>query len=78
MFFCHTARSGLSKQKSTIVQMMKCEHGSERNINMARDFFNDEKGDTNIISIIVIIGVSIAIVLLFRPYIEQLIALVMK
>lgn len=45
---------------------------------MARDFFNDEKGDTNIISIIVIIGVSIAIVLLFRPYIEQLIALVMK
>ena len=42
-------------------------------MNMDKNFFTDENGDTNIISIIIILGVILALVFLFKPYIADLI-----
>lgn len=41
---------------------------------MGKNFFTDEKGDTNIISIVIILGVIIALVFLFKPYIADLVS----
>lgn len=37
-------------------------------------FIKDERGDTNIVSLIILLGVIIGAVLIFRPYISQLFA----
>ncbi len=45
---------------------------------MLKNFFKDEKGDTNIISIVIILGVIIALVFLFRPYLQSLVSMIFK
>lgn len=38
-----------------------------------KKFFKDETGDTNIVSLIILIGVIGVAVLIFRPYLQQLV-----
>lgn len=40
---------------------------------MLKKFFTDEKGDTNIISIVIIMAVVVALVLLFKSYVADFI-----
>ncbi len=40
---------------------------------MLKKFLKDQKGDTNIVSIIIILGVIIVAALIFKPYITQLV-----
>ena len=41
-----------------------------------RKFINDEKGDTNIVPIIIIIVLVIVAAIIFKPYISKLISLI--
>ena len=41
---------------------------------MVKNFFKNEAGDTNIISILIVMGVIIALVLLFKDYAMELIS----
>lgn len=45
---------------------------------MDKNFFTDENGDTNIISILIILAVIIALVFLFKPYIAGLVSQIFK
>lgn len=45
---------------------------------MNKDFFKNEAGDTNIISILVILAVIIILALLFKSYIADLFSLILK
>ena len=40
---------------------------------MKRNFFKEERGDTNIVSLIVLIGVVIIAAVIFKPYIGSLV-----
>lgn len=46
-------------------------------MNKIKNFLKDETGDTNIVSLIILLGVVIGAVVIFRPYIAQLAAWVM-
>ena len=39
---------------------------------MFKKFLKSEKGDTNIISLLILLGVIVVAVIIFRPYIEKL------
>lgn len=41
-------------------------------INLFKKFLKSEKGDTNIISLIVLLGVIVIAVIIFKPYIAKL------
>lgn len=36
-------------------------------------FFKDETGDTNLVSLVILIAVIVVAVLIFRPYLQQLV-----
>lgn len=40
-------------------------------MNKFMDFLKDEKGDTNVVSLVILLGVVIVAVAIFRPYIAQ-------
>ncbi len=39
---------------------------------MLKNFFKSEKGDTNIVSLIVLLGVIVIAAIVFKPYIAKL------
>lgn len=41
--------------------------------NFAREVFTNEEGDTNLISILIVLGIVLALVVIFRKYINQVI-----
>ena len=40
--------------------------------NFAREVFTNEEGDTNLISIIIVLGIVLALVVVFRKYIADI------
>lgn len=40
--------------------------------NFAREVFTNEEGDTNLISIIIVLGIVLALVVVFRGYIKDI------
>ena len=45
---------------------------------MLKEFFKNEAGDTNIVSILVIMTVAIVLALLFKSYVADLLALIFQ
>ena len=45
---------------------------------MNKNFFKNEAGDTNIISILIILAVIVALTLLFKNYIADLFSMIIK
>lgn len=43
-----------------------------------KEFFSDEKGDVNVVAIVVLIGIAVLLALLFREKIEELLVNLFK